>query len=97
MITRREITNSGLVYNIDCTTPTISESERLNVYMVPDVIKLEAQWAQPVSLTFHSLLRKLYTESSIGVLPTKFLFIWLIGFREDFIEINQSETRIACL
>jgi hypothetical protein len=34
--------------------------------MVPDVIKLEAQWAQPVSLTFHSVLRKLYTESSIG-------------------------------
>jgi len=66
MITRGEITNSGLVYNIYCTTPTISESERLNVYMVPDVIKLEAQWAQPVSLTFHSVLRKLYTESSIG-------------------------------
>ena len=68
-------------------------------YQFPDIIilKLEPQWAEPVSLTFHSLLRKLYTESSIGVLPTKFLFIWLIGFREDFIEINQSETRIACL
>ena len=31
------------------------------------------------------------------MLPTKFWFIWQSGFREeDFLEINQSETRIAC-
>jgi hypothetical protein len=30
------------------------------------------------------------------MLTTKFLFIWQSGFRgEDFLEINQSETRIA--
>jgi hypothetical protein len=58
--------------------------------------KLEAQWVEPVSLTFHSALWKLYTEPSM-VLPTKFRFIWPSGFRgEDFLEINQSETRIAC-
>jgi hypothetical protein len=31
------------------------------------------------------------------MLSTKFGFIWLSGFRgEDFLEIDQSETRIAC-
>ena len=31
------------------------------------------------------------------MLPTKFRSIWPRGFREeDFLEINQSETRMAC-
>jgi hypothetical protein len=31
------------------------------------------------------------------MLPTKFRFIWPNGFRgEDFLEINQLETRMAC-
>jgi hypothetical protein len=31
------------------------------------------------------------------MLPTKFRFIWLGSFRgEDFLDIDQSETRIAC-
>jgi hypothetical protein len=31
------------------------------------------------------------------MLPTKFQSIWPRGFRgDDFLEINQSETRIAC-
>jgi hypothetical protein len=31
------------------------------------------------------------------MLPSKFRFIWTSGFRgEDFLGIDQSETRIAC-
>jgi hypothetical protein len=30
------------------------------------------------------------------MLPTKFQFNWLSGFRDRFLEIDQSETRIAC-
>jgi hypothetical protein len=31
------------------------------------------------------------------MLPAKFQFIWQSGFTgEDFLEINQSETRIVC-
>ena len=35
--------------------------------------KLEAQWAEPVSLTFHSTLRKLYTEHFIYIFHRCFL------------------------
>jgi hypothetical protein len=30
------------------------------------------------------------------MIPTKFRFIWRCGYREDFLEINQSERRIVC-
>ena len=62
---------------------------------IAEYIKLKSQWAEPVSLTFHSVLRRLYTKPS-KVIPTKFLFIWPSGFRGKYLfEINQSETIIA--
>jgi hypothetical protein len=30
------------------------------------------------------------------MLPTKYQFSWPSGFGEDFLEIDQSETKIAC-
>jgi hypothetical protein len=53
------------------------------------------QWSDPVSLTFHCVLKKLYTEPSI-FLPTKVRVHFVTRFRGEEIKINQSAIRIAC-
>jgi len=43
-------------------------------------------------VTFHSVLRKLYTEPSM--LITKFQLIWPNGFREDFFQFANDKQEL---
>ena len=57
---------------------------------------LEAQWAEPVSLTFHSALSKLNTEPFICASHQVSVHLVKQLQRRRILEIDQSETRMAC-
>jgi hypothetical protein len=75
--------------------PTQEYYER-NIWKTIEEVILEAQWAEPVSLTFLSALKKLNTEPSIGASHQIPVQLAKQFQRRRFLEISQSETRIAC-
>jgi len=59
--------------------------------------ELEAQWAEPVSLIFHSALRKLNTEPSIGAShQISVHFGQAVSEKKIFRNRPIQKTRIAC-
>jgi len=56
--------------------------------------RLEGQWVKPVSLTFHSALKNLNTETSIGASHQVPFQLAKLFHRRSFSEIDPSEKEL---
>ena len=81
-----------------CCTFYICVRQVLSLMLISNLmlIKLEAQWAEPVSLNFHFALRKLNTEPSMEATHHVSVHLAKQLQRRRFLEIDQSEIRMAC-
>jgi hypothetical protein len=75
--------------------PSMNASYQVSVY-------LAVQFQRGRFFNNQAIRKKMYlwailTEDFSRMIPTKFRFIWSSSFRgDDFLEINQSETKFAC-
>jgi hypothetical protein len=84
--------------------PVIDVSYQVSVHLVKQFQRSRKIGQSKTSIAYGSHVCKrigtkwaIFIEDLPRMLPTKFRFIWPSGFRgEDLLEINQSETRIAC-
>jgi hypothetical protein len=88
------------------TEPSIGASQQVSVHLVKQLQRsrfLEINQSETRMACDGHVCKRIGTKFAIFIeelprmLPAKFRLIWQSGFRgDDYLEINQSETRIAC-